>query len=101
MVIVTVWGKLWRGILVTAALPLFCFTSTIAGQQNPGSRRTHSPQASRLLAEAQTALAQWDPKQPLAILSSHLQAHAKDIRARPALGQAYLIAGQKDQADPV
>ena len=99
MVIVTVWGKLWRGILVTAALPLFCFTSTIAGQQNPSSRRTHSPQASSLLAEAQTALAQGDPKKAIAILSSHLQAHPKDIRARLALGQAYVIAGQNDQAE--
>lgn len=95
----TMLGKWWRGILVTAALPLFCFTSTISGQKNPSSGRRHSPQGSNLLAEAQSALAQGDPKTAITILSSHLQAHPKDIPARIALGQAYVIAGHNDQAE--
>jgi tetratricopeptide (TPR) repeat protein len=91
------WGNLARGSLVTAAL-LFCFLSTIAGQQNPNSPRTRIPQVSTLLAEAQSALAQGDSKKAIAILSRHLQGHPKDIPARLALGQAYVIAGQSIEA---
>src|SRR5438552_3420787 len=92
-------GKWWREILVTAALLLFGFTSTIAGEQNQSSGRTRAPQNSNLLAEAQSALAQGDPNKAIEILSGHVQAHPKDIPARLALGQAYVIVGQNDQAE--
>jgi tetratricopeptide (TPR) repeat protein len=99
IVTVTMWGKWRRKIQVTAALLLFGFTSRIAGQQNPTFRRTRAPQGSNLLAEAQSALAHGDPKKAIEILSGHVQAHPKDIPARLALGQAYVIAGQNEQAE--
>jgi tetratricopeptide (TPR) repeat protein len=92
-----VWGKLSRRSLGTAAL-LFCFLSAVAGQQNPSSRRTQASEASSLLVEAQSALAQGDSKKAMTILSRHLEVHPKDIPARLALGQAYVIAGQNEQA---
>ena len=65
IVTVTMLGKWWREILVTAALLLFGFTSTIAGEQNQSSGRTRAPQNSNLLAEAQSALAQGDPNKAI------------------------------------
>ncbi|PYX85165.1 MAG: hypothetical protein DMG70_04565 [Acidobacteria bacterium] len=91
-------AKLWRGILVTAAVLFLCFLSTIAGPQNPSSGRAQSPKASSMLSEAESALAHGEPRKAIAILSSHLEVHPKDVPARLALGQAYLIAGQSNQA---
>jgi tetratricopeptide (TPR) repeat protein len=95
---VTERGKLSRGILVTAALPLFSLSSAIAGRQNPSSAPPHSPQAAHPLAEAQSALARDDANKAVAILSNYLQDHPKNIPARLALGQAYVSAGQNEQA---
>ena len=94
----TEWGQLWRRILVTAALPLFCLSSAIAGRQNPSSDPARSSQASSPLAEAQSALERGDANKAVAILSNYLQDHPKNIPARLALGQAYASAGQNEQA---
>jgi tetratricopeptide (TPR) repeat protein len=91
--------RLWRGMLAAAVLPLFWFTCTVAAQQNPSSQGTRAPLAAGPLAEAESALAQGNPDQAIAILSRHLHSHPKDIPARLALGQAYVMTGKDDQAE--
>ncbi|PYX95036.1 MAG: hypothetical protein DMG71_10805, partial [Acidobacteria bacterium] len=73
-------------------------SSAIAEHQNSGSVAAHSPQASSPLAEAQSALERGEVNKAVTILSNYLQGHPKNVPARLALGQAYVSAGQNEQA---
>jgi tetratricopeptide (TPR) repeat protein len=95
---VRVWGKLCRRSLDVLPVLVLFIGSTLAGQQKPTSQQTKLPPASNPLGEAQSAVKQGDPQKAIAILSSYLQAHPKDISARLLLGQAYATVGQNDQA---
>ena len=96
---------MWRGSGVTAALLLLGFTPTIAGQntasaerQYSTSRRADSSEASKLLADARTAMEQGEPNRAIRILSDYLRTHPNHTSVRIALGQAYVVVGQKPEA---
>jgi Flp pilus assembly protein TadD len=88
-----------RSILGAGTSLLFCFTLTIAGQQNQSSAQTQRPPSSGPLAEAQSSIAHGNAQEAIRILSGYLQTRPKDSGARILLGQAYAIAGENDRAE--
>ena len=95
----TVRWVLRRCILGIGTSSLFCFTLTIAGQQNQSAPQPQRPPSSGPLAEAQSSLAHGNAEEAIQILSGYLQTRPKDYGARILLGQAYAIAGQNDRAE--
>ena len=52
-----------------------------------------------VISQAKSFLAAGNPAEAIRILSNHLQAHPKDTSARLLLADAYVVAGQTDQAE--
>jgi len=78
---------------------VFLSLAVMLGRFDFPANGQESQQATGPLRAAQSALEQGDATQAVRILSEYLQAHPADSRARTALGQAYALAGQPEQAE--
>lgn len=76
-------------------LSVFVFCSTMGAQ----NRRPTTGDSSPPLVQARSALAAGSPAEAAQILSTYVQAHAKDTSARLLLAEAYTLAGQTHEAE--
>lgn len=75
---------------------LFVLGSAVRAQEHPVATGT---QASSVIEHARSSLSAGNQAEAVRILSAHLQTHPVDTSARLLLADAYIIAGQTDQAE--